>query len=153
MGTLHSAHVAQSVSQRMRTAENSHSFLLLDQIPSVERGQAALGNISVGPGPLWHGVKYSGSYSWRPCEETQYYNGSSAMPHGADVLLCEQRCSTQQMLGEDQGSMQNHGLAGLQGEQEPGPWGIVFSALHGAWKTGSLEVPNRRKWHFPLVQC
>lgn len=54
------------------------------------------------------------------------------MPHGADVLLCEQRCSTQQMLGEDQGSMQNHGLAGLQGEQEPGPWGIAFSALHGA---------------------
>lgn len=52
MGTLRSAHVAQSISQRMRTAENSHSFLLLDQIPSVERGQAALGNISVGPGPL-----------------------------------------------------------------------------------------------------
>lgn len=37
--------------------------------------------------------------------------------------------------------------------QEPGPWGIVFSALHGVWKTGSLQVPKKRKWHFPLVQC
>lgn len=135
----------------MRTAENSHSFLLLDQIPSVERGQAALGNISVGPGPLWHGVKYSGSYSWRPCDETQYYNRSSAMPHGADVLLCEQRCSTQQMLREDQGSRQNHGLAGLQA----GAWalGDCFLCPTWSWKTGSLEVPKKRKWHFPLVRC
>lgn len=36
----------------IRTAENSHSFLSLDQIPSVEKGQAAPGNISVGLGPL-----------------------------------------------------------------------------------------------------